>query len=72
MNYKYKIFYEKGSDGYIIAECPAFESCRAQGKTIEEARERIKEVVSLCVEESLEENKSIPEDVIIEEVQIAI
>ncbi len=71
MDYKYKIFYENGLDGNIIAECLAFESCRTQGKTIEEARERIKEVISLCIEESLEENKSIPEDVIIEEVQIA-
>ena len=72
MNYKYKIYYENGLDGNIVAECPAFDSCRAQGKTMEKAKERIKEIIALCIEESLEENKTIPKDVVIEEVKIAI
>lgn len=63
MEYTYKIYYEKGMDGYIIAECPAFDACRTQGKSIEEARERIKEVLLLCIEEYKEENRAIPNDI---------
>ena len=59
MHREYTIFLEKGLDGNWIAECPAFQSCRTQGKTKDEAYERIKKVIELCIEE-FNEHYSLP------------
>jgi len=48
---------EKGIDGYYVVECPVFEGCFTQGKTIDEALLNIREVISLILEEK--ENKNI-------------
>jgi len=45
------IFVEKGQDGFYVVECPLFEGCYTQGKTIDEALRNIREVVSLILEE---------------------
>ncbi|MBU3965023.1 type II toxin-antitoxin system HicB family antitoxin [Patescibacteria group bacterium] len=45
---------EKGEDGFYVVECPLFEGCYSQGKTIDEALRNIKEAIQLI----LEENKS--------------
>lgn len=42
---------EKGEDGYYVVECPLFEGCYTQGKTIDEALENIREVIGLILEE---------------------
>ena len=41
----YKVFFTKGDDGYIVAECPAIPGCISQGKTIQEAMNNIKEAI---------------------------
>lgn len=38
---------EKGEDGFYVVECPLFEGCYSQGKTIDEALNNIREVVDL-------------------------
>jgi len=42
---------EKGEDGFYVVECPLFEGCYSQGKTIDEALRNIKEVIELILEE---------------------
>jgi predicted RNase H-like HicB family nuclease len=42
---------EKGQDGYYVVECPLFEGCYSQGKTIDEALSNIREVLSLVLQE---------------------
>lgn len=42
---------EKGEDGFYIVECPVFEGCYSQGKTIDEAIFNIREVIDLILEE---------------------
>ncbi|MBU2109556.1 type II toxin-antitoxin system HicB family antitoxin [Patescibacteria group bacterium] len=42
---------EKGEDGFYVAECPLFEGCYTQGKTIDEALKNIKEVIELILQE---------------------
>lgn len=42
---------EKGEDGFYVVECPLFEGCYSQGKTIDEALRNIKEVIQLILEE---------------------
>lgn len=42
---------EKGEDDFYVVECPLFEGCYTQGKTIDEALENIREVIGLILEE---------------------
>ena len=43
---------ERDEDGIYVMECPLFEGCYAQGKTIDEALRNIREVIALALEES--------------------
>jgi predicted RNase H-like HicB family nuclease len=45
------VFVEKGEDGFYVVECPLFEGCYSQGKTVDEALRNIREVIRLVVEE---------------------
>ncbi|MFH0927248.1 MAG: type II toxin-antitoxin system HicB family antitoxin [Candidatus Micrarchaeota archaeon] len=47
----YTVVIEKGEDGYFIASVPAIPKCHTQGKTVEQAMERIREAIQLCLEE---------------------
>ena len=42
---------EKDEDGIYVVECPLFDGCYSQGKTIDEALKNIREVLALVVEE---------------------
>lgn len=42
---------EKGENGFYVIECPLFEGCYTQGKTIDEALRNIREVIELILEE---------------------
>ncbi len=53
------LFVQKEEDGFYVIECPVFEGCYTQGKTIDEALQNIREVIELILEE--EENKEIME-----------
>ena len=43
---------EKGENGFYVVECPFFEGCYAQGKTIDEALRNIREVIAFPVNSS--------------------
>jgi predicted RNase H-like HicB family nuclease len=45
------VFIEKDEDGFYLVECPLFEGCYSQGKTVDEALRNIREVIRLIVEE---------------------
>ena len=45
------LFVEKDEDGFYIVECPIFEGCYSQGKTLDEALKNIREVIRLVIEE---------------------
>ena len=69
----YKVFFTKGEDGYVVAECPAIFGCISQGETIEEAKKNIKEAIELCLECYKEDNEKIPEDTTkIAEISVAV
>lgn len=61
----FKILIEQDEDGLYIASVPELPGCYTQGKTFEEARERIKEAIELVLEsdqdikdEKIESSKS--------------
>lgn len=45
------LFVEKDEDGFYVVECPLFEGCYSQGKTLDEAIQNIREVIALVLEE---------------------
>lgn len=50
-NKRFPIFVEKDESGFYVVECPVFNGCFTQGKTIDEALKNIREVIELCLEE---------------------
>ncbi len=50
-NRQLPLLVEKGEDGFYVVECPLFEGCYSQGKTIDEALRNIREVIELILEE---------------------
>jgi predicted RNase H-like HicB family nuclease len=51
-NTQVTVFIEKDEDGFYVVECPLFEGCYSQGKTVDEALRNIREVVHLIIEEN--------------------
>jgi len=45
------VFIEKDEDGFYVVECPLFEGCYSQGRSVDEALKNIREVINLIVEE---------------------
>ena len=41
------LFIEKDENGVYVVECPFFEGCYSQGKTLDEALKNIREVIML-------------------------
>lgn len=50
-NARLPLVVEKDEAGFYVVECPVFEGCYSQGKTLDEALKNIREVISLVLEE---------------------
>jgi predicted RNase H-like HicB family nuclease len=46
---EYKVVYERDVDGWWVARIPKVRGCHTQGRTIDQARERIREALGLYV-----------------------
>jgi predicted RNase H-like HicB family nuclease len=53
------VFVEKDEDGFYVVECPLFEGCYSQGRTVDEALRNVREVIDLIAEEK--QNREILE-----------
>ncbi|MCI0565612.1 type II toxin-antitoxin system HicB family antitoxin [bacterium] len=42
---------ERDVDGFYVVECPVFEGCYTQGKTLDEALTNIREAIALALKE---------------------
>ena len=42
---------ERSEDGFYVVECPLFEGCYTQGKTLDEALKNIREVIHLILKD---------------------
>ncbi|MBI5620103.1 type II toxin-antitoxin system HicB family antitoxin [Candidatus Gottesmanbacteria bacterium] len=47
---QFKVLIEQDEDGLYLASVPELAGCYTQGKTLEEVRKRIKEVIELVLE----------------------
>ena len=50
-NRRLPLIVEKGEDGFYVIDCPLFEGCYTQGKTLDEALCNIREVIELILKE---------------------
>ena len=48
----YTVTYERGENGWWVATVPSVPGCHTQGRTIAEARRRIREALSLWVDDA--------------------
>ncbi|MBI2147501.1 type II toxin-antitoxin system HicB family antitoxin [Candidatus Woesearchaeota archaeon] len=46
----FTVLIEQDEDGLYVAKVPDIPGCYTQGKTVEQAMERIKEAIQVCVE----------------------
>lgn len=74
---QFKVLLEQDEDGVYVASVPELPGCYTQGKTLEEVRRRIKDVIALVLktdkeitEEKLSSHYSVPRFFGIEEVSI--
>jgi len=51
----FTVLIEQDEDGMYIAKVPDIPGCYTQGKTVEQAMERIKEAIQVCIEADREE-----------------
>jgi predicted RNase H-like HicB family nuclease len=74
--YRIQVLIEQDEDGKYIASCPSLQGCYTQGDTIEEAMENIQDVIEMCLEELLEEQKEIkpfyPQIIDIKQIKVAL
>ncbi len=52
---RFKVRFEKGYDGFIVAECLDIPGCMSQGKTLAEARRNIQLAIQECLAVMLED-----------------
>ena len=53
---KLTVLIEQDEDGIYVAKVPDISGCYAQGKTIQQVMERIKEAIQVCLEADKEEH----------------
>jgi predicted RNase H-like HicB family nuclease len=75
----FNVYLTKGVDGFIIAECPEIPGCMSQGRTVEEAKENIKDAITACLSVIMEDllakkkkSTKLPHDILeIDKLRIA-
>jgi predicted RNase H-like HicB family nuclease len=48
---KFTVVIEQDEEGYLVATVPALRGCHTQARNLDTLMKRIREVVSLCLEE---------------------
>ncbi len=54
---QFKVIIERNEDGWYVADVPELPGCHTQAKTLEQLRERVKEVIELVLEADKEIKK---------------
>ncbi len=55
--YNFTVLIEQDEDGWYVAKVPDLQGCATQGKTVQEALERVKEAIQVC----LDSEEEVPE-----------
>jgi antitoxin HicB len=68
---KFRIIYEQDEDGIFVAECINLPGCISQGKTLQEAKENIKESIEGYIESLNKHNEPIPPSIYEDVIEVA-
>ncbi len=66
------VTFEKATFGTIWAKVPDLDGCFSCGDTIEEAKENIKDAITLYLEDLKEDGKAIPQPTLLRAELVAI
>ncbi|HMG77008.1 MAG TPA: type II toxin-antitoxin system HicB family antitoxin [Pyrinomonadaceae bacterium] len=66
----FNVTIDRDEDGVWIVECPSIPGCVSQGKTKEEALERVRDGIRLCIEVRAE--KGLPLTGETQQVEVAV
>ena len=69
-NMKFRIIIEQDEDGYFVAECPNLPGCVSQGKTLQDAKENIREAIEGYLESLEKHNEPIPPSIYEDVVEV--
>ena len=69
MEREFYVLIEKDEDGFFVGEVPSLKACYAQGKTLDELLQNMREVIALCLEDQ-NEKESISEFVGIQKISV--
>jgi predicted RNase H-like HicB family nuclease len=67
----YYMVVERDEDGWYVGSIPELPGCHTQGKTIEELAERMKEAISLYMDETCETTASLSEFIGVHRISVA-
>jgi predicted RNase H-like HicB family nuclease len=59
---KRQVLLSQDEEGFWIAEVPSLPGCGSDGKTREEALERVKEAIQVYIEALVEDGLSVPDE----------
>lgn len=68
---EYNVIIEKDEEGWFVATVPEIPGCYTQGKTYQQAIERIAEAIEVCIEADGRENTKPMKFVGIQRVEVA-
>jgi predicted RNase H-like HicB family nuclease len=69
MAHEFYVVIERDEDGFFVGEVPSLRGCYAQGKTLDELMQNMREVIELCLEEEPLEER-LPEFIGVQKVEI--
>lgn len=61
---------EQDEDGVFIISCPQFKGCHSYGRTVDEAMQRIREVIEMCIDE--EGTEELNQFIGFREIEVAV
>ena len=70
MQQKFNVVIERDSEGWLVASVPSLQGCHTQARSFDELDSRIKEAISLCLEDIGEFNP--PEFVGVQQVAVEV
>jgi predicted RNase H-like HicB family nuclease len=70
--HRYRVIFERESDGGYVAHCPSLKGCHSQGDTYEEALTNIREAIIGWLEVAREFGDLIPESEVLEETLVEV
>ena len=69
---EFTVLIEQDEEGWFVAKVPALRGCFTQGKTAEEAKERVQEAIALWIESFGVPEESPTRLVEVQSIQVAV